>query len=151
MSIDRGINSNPVLAIREPPHQQFVPLCTLFIVAVPHKEVPCYSIISEAIERKDLCPDVVGRVISCLNKKDRIACAREIGRDRAFKAIKLASSGAVYFFGYADLLQAQSPSPHSHMCSTHSPGFVARCNGSAEARRLQSLVVGSGRSSWWSS
>jgi hypothetical protein len=35
------------------------------------------------------------------------------------------------------------------MCWTHSPGFVVRCNGTAEVRRMQSLVVGSGKTSWW--
>jgi hypothetical protein len=110
MSINRRINSNPVFAILEPPHQQFVPLGTLFIVAVPHKEVPCYGIISEAVQRKDLCPDVVGRVISCFYEKDRVACAREIGRDRAFRISESASFSTGYFLGM--LTSARSRAYH---------------------------------------
>jgi hypothetical protein len=87
MPINRRINANPILSTYEPPHQQVVPLCAFFVVAVSHKVVPCYSFVTEAVERKDLCANVFGLVVSCFDEKDRVACTREIGGDCACEAV----------------------------------------------------------------
>jgi hypothetical protein len=58
---------------------------------MPHKKVPCYSIVAEAVQRKDLCADVGGLVGSCFDEEDRVAGAREIGGDCTCESFELGS------------------------------------------------------------
>jgi hypothetical protein len=89
MSIDRWIDSNPVLSICQSPHQEVVALGTLLVVAMSHKEVPRHGIIAETVERKNLCANILRLIVSRFDKKDGVACSCKICSECAFLELAL--------------------------------------------------------------
>jgi hypothetical protein len=95
VSIDGRINTDPVLSIGQSPHKEVIALGTLLIIAVLDEEVPSHFVIAEAVERQDLCANVVDVIVACFNEEDRVACACKVDGDCAYMASALETNTSV--------------------------------------------------------